>query len=240
MISINKALSILGLNRGYSFQELKSNFRKLSFVVHPDRNQGNVECEEELRKLIICYEILEKACTNFGEKTDGNLIIAEKTVEGYRISELGKGYPIIENATTCDICEGKGYTSFREEGAFELVTCPDCEGIGIFSYKCKKCDGSGEYKRNGKVVGECNLCNGSGRFYPENKKPIYPFEPIKYIPGTMKRGYNCKKCKGSGMIYGRALTDRLNHTICQKCEGKGEIRIFNPVLPRGLFAGMSK
>lgn len=237
-MSFEKELDFFGLEREYSMQELKAAFRQIASKTHPD--VGGIR--EDFERVMSFFNVLLNHCTNFGKRPDGTLIVGgDKTVEGHKLVDLGKGYAITESAKTCETCNGIGYTSFRREDHKEYRTCDVCNGTGIFSYPCKKCGGYGQYIRNGKVIGECNLCGGSGRFYPENKRPTRGFfDTIKYIPGTMKRGISCKKCGGSGQIWVPVMSDKLFHTICQQCDGIGEIRIFNPVLPRGLFAGVSK
>ena len=238
-MSFEKELDFFGLKRDYSMQELKVAFRQVASKTHPD--VGGIR--EEFERAMSFFYTLSNQCTNFGKRPDGSIIEGDKTIEGRKLVDLGKGYPIAENAKTCEACKGKGYTSFRKECDKKYQTCDDCNGIGLFSYPCKKCNGSGKYSRHGKVIGECNLCEGSGRFYPENKRPWWlrgPYSANKYIPGTMKFGIPCKKCGGSGQVWVPVMSDKLFHSVCYMCDGIGEIRIFNPVLPRGLFVGANK
>jgi len=235
-MSLEKELNFFELKPEYSLVELKKAFRKIALKEHPDVGGDRVVFERS----VDYFKTLEKACSNFGSGDD-KCISSDKTIDGIKLSDLGKGYPITESAATCEVCDGHGYTSFHDEWSKVYQPCGDCFGTGIFSYPCKKCGGSGEYSRNGKVIGECNLCNGSGRFYPENKNPLRGFfYTIKYIPGTMKKAIACKRCDGSGTVFGYAENSKLLHRVCDKCEGIGEIKLFNPVLPRGFLAGMSK
>jgi DnaJ-class molecular chaperone len=236
-MSFEKELIFFGLKRGYSMQELKVAFRRVVSKTHPD--VGGIR--EEFERAMSFFYTLSNQCTNFGKRPDGSIIEGDKTTEGRKLVDLGKGYPITENAKTCETCDGKGYTSFRKECDHKYQVCDACNGIGLFSYPCKKCGGSGEYSRNGKIIGECNLCHGSGRFYPENKRPLRGFcDAFRYIPGTMKLGITCKKCNGHGQLWVPVVSDKLFHAVCYICDGIGEIRIFNPVLPRGLFVGANK
>jgi hypothetical protein len=232
-MSFETELDFFGLKRGYSMQELKAAFRQVAVKTHPDI--GGIR--EEFERAMSFFNILSNNCTNFGKRPDGTHFEGDKTVEGHKLVDLGRGYPITESAKTCEACNGVGYTSFRRERDKKYQICDACNGSGLFSYPCKKCGGSGEYSRNGKVIGECNLCHGSGRFYPENRRPLRGIFDVRYIPGTMKLGIPCKKC-GSGQFWVPVMGDKLFYTVCQQCDGIGEIRIFNPVLPRGLFAGM--
>lgn len=226
-------LDFFGLKTGYSMQELKSAFRRVAANTHPDVGGDR----EEFERAMSFFNVLSAHCTN----SDGMIVEGDKTIEGHCLTDLGKGYAITESAKTCEACKGKGYTSFRKEWDQKYQACDACNGTGLFSYPCKKCGGSGEYSRNGKVAGECNLCHGSGRFYPENKRPSRRFhDAFRYIPGTMKLGITCKKCNGHGKLWVPVMSNKLFHTICRQCDGVGEVKIFNPVLPRGLFVAMSK
>lgn len=52
---------VLGVSRGAPMDEVKSNFRKTSMKLHPDRNpECGVECEDKMRELTIAYEIIKK------------------------------------------------------------------------------------------------------------------------------------------------------------------------------------
>ena len=230
-MNIEKELNFFGLKREYSLVELKKSFRKIVLKEHPDVGGDRTVFERAMRY----FETLEKACSNFESCVDKSFS-QDKTIDGIPLSNLGKGYPITESAATCDVCCGNGYTNFHDNFA-GLISgpCEDCFGTGILSYPCKKCGGSGKYLRNGKVIGECNLCNGSGRFYPENKRPIRNSFNVKYIPGTMKRAIDCKRCDGIGTVFGYVKNSKLLHRVCDKCDGIGEIKLFNPVLPRGFL-----
>jgi DnaJ-class molecular chaperone len=233
-MSFETELDFFGLETGYSIHELKSAFRRVAANTHPDVGGDR----EEFEKAMSFFYVLSAHCTNL----DGKIVEGDKTIEGLYLIDLGKGYPITESAKTCETCNGKGYTSFRKESDRKYQDCDICNGVGLLSYPCKKCGGSGEYSRGGKVIGECNLCRGSGRFYPENKRPWMRgfWDVLKHIPGTMKLGIPCKKCGGSGRFLVPVMGDKLFHTVCHQCDGIGEVKIFNPVLPRGLFVAMSK
>jgi DnaJ-class molecular chaperone len=231
---------IPGLSDEFTAQELKRLFRKQSLVKHPDTVTGS---DEEFKLLVEAYNVLSKIAFNkFGKK-----LTELKTVKGVPLVDLGKGYPLNVSAIECENCEGKGYKGFSSRTRPEQ--CPDCKGEGTFFLPCKKCKGTGDYihPKINKVVGKCNWCDGSGKFYPAYKRQreasaymswswmnFVPdnFKYVTFKDGSQKRVNICKKCRGEGIV--QVLDDGYQfYSECQICSGIGEIKIYNPVLPRG-------
>jgi DnaJ-class molecular chaperone len=221
-MEIQIAKELLGL-AAFTLAELKAAFRKLSFKHHPDVGGK----PEKFRELTEAFETLKSRTTIAEEIKEGRLH------DGTLITELGKGFPITESAKTCDACDGKGYSVSREKD-IGLVECPDCQGTRVRHYPCRACNGSGRYQNRV----DCRLCKGSGKFYPKSKGyGAWPFWiPQAYIPGTVYVGLPCKKCGGEGSLNQPIATERINYVRCWECHGVGEIKMWNPVIPRGLFA----
>lgn len=218
----------------WTLQNLKSAYRKIAFVVHPDVGGTG----EQFQKLKDAYDLLKGFCTN--EITE-----LDCTIEGYELSELGKGYPVTVNAKECSICNGYGYKKYhRKETIYDK--CPDCEGTGIYFVKCRICSGLGHFRhpRTNKNVGTCETCQGTGKFYP-------PFNPksrniyndlfgvswiLVILPnGQRVKANNCRKCNGMKEVLIDKEVETLYYSYCIACDGKGEIKMWNPVIPRGLF-----
>jgi DnaJ-class molecular chaperone len=236
---IEGALSLFGFASSdvLSRAVILRRYRELVMINHPDMG-GDADM---FNRITEAYAILKRA----GYKDNADNI--EKTIDGYKLCDLGNGYPITESAITCETCDGHGYRQYsgmvEHTGHYEA--CKVCGGDGLKFYPCKKCEGTGKYRhpKSGKVVGECYQCNGTGKFYPFGKIKKsgfgYFFDTMMndapYVPGTRKIGVNCPDCNGRGRVEvvadGRPFFRR-----CDECKGVGEIRIFNPVLPRGLFA----
>jgi DnaJ-class molecular chaperone len=218
-LSFEDAKKIIGLEDKDTKRELKRKFRSLAMIMHPDKG-GEANKFQDLQS---AYETLIEYILE--DKATEDIYINGKPLDQY-----GKGYPITESARTCDRCRGNGYVKFSEKVRIEK-SCPTCHGTGIFSYSCKKCNGSGKYIRNGKEIGECRLCSGSGRFYPENKKGRSSFwSRTVYIPGTMKEAYPCKECSGNGTVLRWGLILHNHYIICSECDGIGEIKMWNPII----------
>jgi hypothetical protein len=164
-MDLHQALRVFEIKEGFfqSKVDLKAAFRKLSMVRHPDCG-GSAESFIALK---LAYDYLR---TELGHTCPNNMM--ERTIEGDLISDLGKGYSIdILDVGTCDICSGKGYRVYH--GADQVlgdIECPTCNGVGLFSYSCKYCKGTGKYKKTEKHSEiECRACKGTGKFYPINK-----------------------------------------------------------------------
>lgn len=221
------------LGNSFTGRELKKLFRQQSFIMHPDSG-GNAADFDALKK---AYDVLKSFAVS--QNGEGDLM----TVDGIPLAELGGGLPLTVSARECSDCEGRGWGSFSETNKTE--TCPECDGEGVFWLPCRKCNGTGDYKhpRSGKVVGACNLCGGTGHFYPVYKSRVRGFNRwirddrwIVLPDGRRHRVNVCKRCSGEGVVY---VPDEgsLLYTKCGRCGGVGEEQIYNPVLPRGLFVG---
>jgi len=208
------------LGDGFTRVDLLKAYRRLAFEKHPDTG-GSEDEFDELQKR---YE----EAMNFANV--GNVDIDRTTSDGTKLSTLGKGLPLTISAKTCDVCGGNGYVEYRDIRKTRSEHCKPCDGSGLLFYPCKKCDGSGKYG-----YGECFLCGGSGRFYPKSKRPPVIFQRLNYIPGTKVLGINCRVCGGYG-THDVASEYTYTYGVCKNCEGKGEVRIYNPVIPRGFLA----
>jgi hypothetical protein len=140
----------------------------------------------------------------------GSQIEKLRTDQGVPLSELGKGLGPTVNGVACGECKGFGYRSFEEDG---LRRCPDCFMTTMFAprtIRCSKCRGLGRLVVDGVNKGVCFRCCGLG-----------------FIRNV------CKLCGGEGFVG--SAEPRLRYVRCEGCEGCGEVKIYNPVLPRGLL-----
>lgn len=235
---IDEAKKLLDVPDKFSPQALKSAFRRASFLKHPDAGGS----QDGFVALMQAFEALKPYASTTGASAEELRTLT--TVEGTPLNDLGKGYPLTVSARTCEKCQGHGYRTFHDTAQAQ-VTCQHCSGQGLVRYPCKKCSGTGGYKhpKTGKVIGKCYRCNGSGWFYPENKRPAaHPFmwgsfTRLKYIPGSRKRGQTCRYCDGDGFVWRELKKDGVLYTICETCKGVGEVKMANPVIPRGFLVG---
>lgn len=247
-MDVEEAKAIIWVPEPYSLVELKAQFRKASMFMHPDCGGS----DDKFVRLTEAFDVLkEKACNVSCFNIGGEPV----TIDGVLLKDLGKGYPLSEPAKTCDMCLGKGYKSFKGE-IEKKEECKVCAGTGIFFVPCKKCGGDGKYKnlKTKQVIGDCNLCGGTGRFYP----PFRPHMPskttrfnrlfsmmndfrAKYV--TLKNGNrvqvnHCRECGGNGYRNQIIEVERDGVFLkCDQCKGVGEIKMWNPVIPRGFMKG---
>ena len=60
-MEVRNSLVILGIDHNdFSFKEIETKYRKLVKKYHPDKNKGDKECEEKLKKINNAYTILKK------------------------------------------------------------------------------------------------------------------------------------------------------------------------------------
>ncbi len=231
-----EAMKIIGVKSSkFTTVELKKAFRAQSFLCHPD--QGGTD--NSFRELREAYEYLKSSASapraTSAPKTE--------TVEGRPLSELGKGYPITESARTCNVCSGAGYKTYHDKKHIR-GTCLDCKGTGVFSYPCRTCRGEGHYKnpKTGKPAGTCKTCGGTGRFYPKHntKTGSRWYKEMKMPNGTVIQANQCRKCDGRGEGIFDTDGDQDYYTYCRECSGIGEIKMWNPVIPRGLLGVITK
>lgn len=184
---------------------LKSAFRRRSLLEHPDHSQ-HPKASERFQHLRAVFKF---ACKNYVELNDE----LAKTIEGTPLSSLGNGLGERKNGRPCDRCNAKGFHADPQ-----LKPCRNCrpqpDRLLQYEYRCNRCDGSGEYHRNGVLKGKCFKCNGRG-----------------WKRGRAM-GNRCHACKGSMVVESSSAS---TYRICRTCEGCGEIEIFNPVLPKGLL-----
>lgn len=100
------------------------------------------------------------------------------------------------------------------------------KGLGelVNSWTCTACEGKGYIKVRHHAEGEfCPDCWGRGFKYSLRDHQLK----------------KCGRCQGMGYLLYRASYTDVLHT-CHKCEGTGQIRIPNPVLPKGRVPGEEK
>lgn len=234
-----EAKAKLGLEETFTFGQLKKAYRVFAMFMHPDRGGT----EENFNEIQTAFDLLQNHCSDSEDREK-----SEVTIGGKPLSEFGNGYPITESAKICDNCEGRGYKEFKESTNMISVNCPDCKGDGAFWVPCKKCGGDGKYGSRG----TCFLCNGTGKFYPPYKQssfnrgnPFFGFmdsvmpmsRSIKTKDGVKWIKVNrCKHCTGHGIVD-MPNPDKFHkyYLACDDCGGVGEVKMWNPVIPRGLM-----
>jgi DnaJ-class molecular chaperone len=82
-----------------------------------------------------------------------------------------------------------------------------------------------------KTGSECDRCQGKG--YTSTV-----VQPTSTCPDCMGFVYSftrcrfCKRCKGTGVIR-HVRGGNTVHNLCFRCNGSGELEVWNPLIPRG-------
>ncbi len=100
-------------------------------------------------------------------------------------------------------CKNCNSLGYRIETRTSHYRIIDCSFCGV---RCGRCSGRGRL-----ITGECPECKGSGTF--------------------RFRNIGCTFCRGRGN-YSKPILTQV-YITCSTCEGTGEIKIMNPVLPKG-------
>lgn len=205
-MTISEAVKILGLVLPTTPNACKTTFRRLSRLEHPDLSK-HPDAAARFGRIKEAYDLLLPTLESANVDV-GRLV----TDGGVPLSELGQGLGPTVNGVGCGECKGLGFRTFEDRGR---RYCPDCIDVlatlfGRRHDRCRKCHGSGRFVKNGRDQGICFSCSGRGRY-----------ERI------------CPTCKGTRIVG--SAEPKFRYVRCEACEGCGEIRIFNPVLPKGLL-----
>jgi len=158
-------LKTLELQPGCSKEDVKRNFRRLSFLCHPDKHPDNKAAEDHFKDINNAYEFINKNPSILnkiaGTSSEGDLISTESTVT---IEDIylennkkimikrqipckkckGFGTTDIEHGL-CSLCKGTGSINNKILGLMKLdnnCKCPACNGIGVnYTFICDECNG---------------------------------------------------------------------------------------------------
>lgn len=194
---------------------LKSAFRSAARRLHPDVNPLGAE---DFKRMMQTYEAIIKAglvVQSDAQVDDGR----KRTTSGDLLSDLGLGLGPTINSRDCDQCHGEGYTASED---LRFIKCDLCTGC-CYVFQCRACFGTGQFtQRNQKKV-PCNRCKATGSV------PAPSIVDFWRLPPRGARG--CPKCLATGRM-GEGKKTFTYHT-CGACNGKGEVKIYNPVILKG-------
>ncbi|MGA1804932.1 molecular chaperone DnaJ [Rhizobium sp. HT1-10] len=221
---------ILGVSRSADEKELKSAFRKLAMVHHPDKNPGDSEAERKFKELNEAYEMLKDpqkraAYDRYGHAAfeHGGMGNAGGGMGG------GGGFSDIFEDIFGEMMGGgrqrQRSSGGRERGAdlrynmeisLEEAFAGKTAQIRVpTSITCDVCSGSGA--KPGTQPKTCSTCQGSGR--------------VRAAQGFFSIERTCPTCHGRGQI----IPDP-----CTKCQGQGRVteeRSLSVNIPAGIEDG---
>ena len=214
-----EALKLLQLTTPTTTNALKTAYRRFSKLEHPDLSK-HPQAKERFARVNEAYLLLKDDTTIIEQE----IVTVTHTEEGDELAKLGRGLGPTTNGVACSECHGVGYRTVHQLDK----ACPDCRTNfsfgplfhhsrigGRYEYKCQKCNGTGEFSKNGRKVGVCYPCNGTGWHVEKSWTN------------------RCQTCHGLMLV----MSKHIECYTCTKCEGVGELPMWNPVLPRGLLMG---
>ena len=223
--------SILEIRENAGETLIKSQYKRLASVYHPDKNPNNADKFLDLneayrtlmnRALRESYDKDFKEFNNLKKSRSG-----DKTIP-YRTRLRDGGNVNIEIDFTDDVINSKDGEFINKIIQLQrYVKCPDCGGEGrergTLKAVCPQCNGSGTAKNHSTKINEvCQNCNGYGDIFL----------------------YKCKICNGMGRIKAsEEITlefkkdDILNSGAANGNDNNNKIIIFSGRGDEGVFGG---
>ena len=204
---------VLDVARDASEADIKKAYRRLAMKLHPDRNPGNKEAEEQFKEVKEAYETLSDPSRRAIYDQHGH--------EGLQAARGGGGFGGAEAFSDIfgdvfgDIFGGgrRGGGAGRGQQMYRGADLPyEVEldlAQAVFGHtielnlnkliECEVCHGSGAAKGSKPV--ECETCHGQGQ--------------VRVSQGFFTLQQTCPHCRGSGKIV---------RNPCDACLGQGRIR----------------
>ncbi len=218
---------VLGVQRTVTEAELKAAYRKLAMQHHPDRNQGDAECEHKFKELSEAYDVLKDGDKRAAYDRFGHAAFEQ--------GGGGHGFGTDFASTFSDIFDdlfgmsgrrgGGGRGQGRERGSdlrynMEITLEEAFEGktaqIRIpTSVACEVCSGTGA--KAGTKPKPCTTCGGAGK--------------IRHAQGFFTLERTCPACQGRGQVI---------DDPCASCAGAGRVtreRMLSVNIPAGVEDG---
>jgi len=216
---------ILGVSKSASNDEIKSSYRKLAMMYHPDRNPGDKEAEEKFKEAAEAYEILSSPDKRARYDQFGHQGMRGGDYDFHGFSNVNDIFShfsdIFGGGSIFDELFGTGGAG-RHSGrhkqpgiqgsdlkiSLKLSLEEIAEGVEKTLKvkrleKCEHCGGSGA--KTGSGVSDCPSCNGTGEIRHVSRSMFGQFVNVSI----------CPTCNGEGKV----IKDK-----CPYCSGEGRVR----------------
>jgi len=227
---------VLGLKKDAGEDDIKSAYRKLVKLYHPDANPDDENAREKIREVNDAYAVLSDP----QKRADYDMYGHSAPERGRTRKDSGPfsggfGADInIDDLFTSGF--GNFYTGGAKAGApgrgrntsakvyiswDEAVSGTEKKITVNFSEKCLSCNGAGAGA--GQTVGVCKQCNGAGQERVVTQSAF----------GKMTQTRKCPSCGGSG---------KDKSASCQKCSGSGYTKMSKNIMvkiPKGFVNGQT-
>jgi molecular chaperone DnaJ len=204
---------ILDLAREASEADIKKAYRRLAMKLHPDRNPGDMQAEEQFKEAKEAYEVLSDAAKRAVYDQHGHAGLEAQRGGGGPGFNPGEGFGDIFGDVFGDIFGGRRGGGGRSQvfrGAdlrYELNLSLAQAVFGTSTEievpklaECETCHGSGAAKGSNPVT--CDTCNGAGQVRMS-------------MGGMLNFQQACPRCRGSGKVV---------KNPCDTCLGQGRVR----------------
>jgi molecular chaperone DnaJ len=216
---------ILGVARGASDQELKSAYRKLAMLHHPDRNPGNHESEEKFKEAAEAYTVLSNSETRARYDRHGHAGVSAASNGSWNGADFG-GLEDILGDLFGDLfgtrSSRRGSAQRGSDLRYDLEITLEQAAAGYRTKieiprleTCETCSGSGAAPGTSPTT--CSLCGGAGQ--------------VRYQQGFFSVSRTCHQCRGVGKIIS---------SQCKSCSGQGRIEKHREIelkIPAGVDTG---
>ncbi len=198
---------ILEVSREASQEEIKTAYRRLALLFHPDKNPENQEAEEKFKQISEAYRILADSERRQLYDLYGDAGLAGLDLEDFNgfkdiFNSFGEAFEDFFNFGRPQEPEGQPQPGADlrqpvvmtlEEVARGLSTSLTVERRGT----CSHCQSSGEEPGSERQV--CPRCQGSGQI-SQSKGLLRVMNVCPECQGTGSIGTPCSACQGSGVI----------------------------------------
>lgn len=215
---------VLGVNKGATEDEIKSEFRKKAKKYHPDLNPNDKDAEAKFKEVNEAYEVLSDKDKRAKYDQFGHAGVDPSYGAGY--GSAGAGGFEMDFGDIFSSLFGGGFGGFggassrranpnapRRGGDVHASValsfmeaahgCTKTININVLE-TCSTCSGSGAAAGSSPVT--CSDCGGSGYVRVQQRTPL----------GVMQNTRPCTKCGGKGRIIEKP---------CSKCKGNGRVRV---------------
>lgn len=217
---------VLGVERTADEKEIKKAYKRLAMKLHPDRNRGSNDTEEQFKEVKEAYEILSDAQKRAAYDKFGHAGVDPNMGAGGAGFGGGGDFGDIFGDVFGDIFGGGGRRAQRPSRGADLrynlelsleeavrgitkeIKVPTLVG-------CDECHGSGA--KPGSQPQTCPTCHGTGQ--------------VQMRQGFFAVTQACPHCRGKGKI----ITDP-----CRKCHGEGryeKTKTLSVKIPAGVDTG---
>jgi molecular chaperone DnaJ len=205
---------VLGVTRSVTEQDLKSAYRRLAHLHHPDKTQGDAESEEKFKEAAEAYAVLSDPEQRQRYDRFGHAGVSSSAANA---AWGAPGFGGIEDILGDlfgfgDVFSGGGRAGSRRSSAqrgadlrYDLEITLEQSAVGMTAQlripkleSCETCNGSGAAA--GTKPETCRTCEGAGQ--------------VRFQQGFFSVSRTCSTCRGAGQVI---------NSPCESCRGAGRV-----------------